>query len=340
VADLAPDVAVPGAGPRRGVPSLFGRNGVRQLVAAILTLFVISLITFFGTSLKTPEQLAKASLGRYITPAQAQAFIQTNHLDRPVYVRYVDWLGNFLQGHFGTSYITHRAVSVDVVPRLKRTLLLTLATLLFAVPIGVALGVRSARRWGKPDDLVMNVGAVVLAAFPEFVIGLFLLIVLAVDLKWLPVDSGQGLAFGSLRAQVEAYVLPTLTLVLVSVPFIMRNTRVVVRETLSAPYTRAAILHGVPRRRVIWHHAVRNAASPIMTAVAINVIYLLAGVIVVENVFDFPGLGQDLVSAVTTGDTITVQAVAMLLGAIFIVVSFATDAAANALNPLAKGERS
>lgn len=318
---------------------MFGKNGLRQVLAAILTLFVISLITFFGTSLKSPEQLAKASLGRYITPAQAQTFIQANNLDRPVEVRYVDWLGNFLQGHFGTSYITHRPVSVDVVPRLKRTLLLTLATLLFAVPVGVALGVRSARRWGKPDDLVMNVGAVVLAAFPEFVIGLFLLIVLAVDLKWLPVDSGQGLAFGSLHAQIEAYVLPTLTLVLVSVPFIMRNTRVVVRETLSAPYTRAAILHGVPRRRVIWHHAVRNAASPILTAVAINVIYLLAGVIVVENVFDFPGLGQDLVSAVTTGDTITVQAVAMLLGAIFIVVSFATDAAANALNPLNKNER-
>lgn len=313
------------------------RNGLRQLFWAVLTLFVISLITFFGTSLKSPEELAKASLGRYITPAQAQAFIQTNHLDRSLVIRYVDWLGNFVTGHFGTSYITHRPVSIDVVPRLKRTLILTIATLILAVPIGVALGVRSARRWGKPSDLALNVGAVVVSAFPEFVIGLFLLIVIGVELRWLPVDSGQGLAFGSLHAQIEAYVLPTLTLVAASVPFIMRNTRVVVRETLSAPYTRAAILHGVPRRRVVWHHAVRNAASPILNAVAINVIYLLAGVIVVENVFDFPGLGQDLVNAVTTGDTITVQAVAMLLGAIFIVVSLLTDTLAAVLNPLSKG---
>lgn len=308
-------------------------NLVRHLVGALATLLVISLITFFGTSLKSPEELAKASLGRYITPAQAQAFISTNRLDRPLVIRYVDWLGNVVRGQFGTSYITHRAVSVDVGPRLKRTLLLTVVTLLVAVPLGVGLGVRSARRWGTRQDMAMNVVAVVISAFPEFVIGLLLLIIFAVDLQWLRVDSGQGLAFGTLAEQIKAYVLPAVTLVIASVPFIMRNTRVAVREALAAPYTRAAVLHGVPRRRVVWHHAVRNAASPILNAVAINVIYLLAGVIVVENVFDFPGLGQDLVSAVGTGDTITVQAVAMLLGAIFIVVSFATDAIAGALNP-------
>lgn len=306
---------------------------VGHVLGAVATLLVISLITFFGTSLKSPEELAKASLGRYISPAQAQAFIATNHLDRPLVVRYVDWLGNVVRGQFGTSYITHRPVNVDVGPRLKRTVLLTLITLLVAVPLGVVLGVRSARRWGTRGDMAMNVVAVVISAFPEFVIGLLLLIIFAVDLQWLRVDSGQGLAFGTVAEQIKAYVLPALTLVIASVPFIMRNTRVAVREALAAPYTRAAVLHGVPRRRVVWHHAVRNAASPILNAVAINVIYLLAGVIVVENVFDFPGLGQDLVSAVGTGDTITVQAVAMLLGAIFIVVSFATDAIAAALNP-------
>jgi peptide/nickel transport system permease protein len=312
-------------------------NVVRHVVAGLVTLFVISLITFFGTSLKSPEELAKASLGRYITPAQAQAFIETNHLDRPVVVRYVDWLGNVVTGDFGTSYITHRPVSVDVGPRLKRTVLLTLLTLLVAVPVGVAFGVHSARRWGTRGDVAANALAVIVSAFPEFVIGLLLLVVLAVDLKVLPVDSGQGLAFGSFGQQAKAYVLPALTLVIASVPFIMRNTRVAVREALAAPYTRAAVLHGVPRRRVVWHHAARNAASPILNAVAINVIYLLAGVIVVENVFDFPGLGQDLVAAVGSGDTVTVQAVAMLLGAIFVVVSFGTDALATALNPGTRG---
>src|ERR1019366_8143669 len=129
-----------------------------------------------------------------------------------------------------------RPVSVDVEPRLVRTLLLALVTLLVAVPIGVALGVHSARKWGTRTDIALNIAAVVLSAFPEFVIGLLLLIVLAVKLNLLPVDSGQGLAFGSLGAQIEAYVLPSLTLVVASVPFIMRNTRVAVREALAAPY--------------------------------------------------------------------------------------------------------
>src|ERR1700753_547110 len=111
---------------RRGIH----RGCIRHLVGALVTLLVISLITFFGTSLKSPEELAKASLGRYINPAQAQAFIATNHLNRPVEVRYLDWLGNVIRGKFGTSYITHRPVSVDVGPRLKRTLLLTVITLL------------------------------------------------------------------------------------------------------------------------------------------------------------------------------------------------------------------
>jgi peptide/nickel transport system permease protein len=334
-ADPLAELAFP-EGPTSGrarVPGASRSTAVRHVLGALATLLVISLITFFGTSLKSPEELAKASLGRYITPAQAHAFIASNHLDRPVEVRYLDWVGNIVRGRFGTSYITHRPVSVDVGPRLTRTVVLTLVTLLVAVPLGVALGVRSARRWGTRQDMAMNIVAVVLSAFPEFVIGLLLLIIFAVNLKWLRVDSGQGLAFGTLAEQVKAYVLPALTLVIASVPFIMRNTRVAVREALAAPYIRAAVLHGVPRRRVVWHHAVRNAASPILNAVAINVIYLLAGVIVVENVFDFPGLGQDLVSAVGTGDTITVQAVAMLLGAIFIVVSVGTDVLAGALNP-------
>ena len=332
------DLQAPVGTTEGGARTVLGVAG-RHLVSALVTLFVISLITFFATSLKSPEQLAKASLGRYITPAQSLAFIKEYHLNRPLVVRYFDWLANFVRGNFGTSYITHRPVRLDVLPRLERTLLLTLATLVVAVPVGLATGVLSARRWGTRSDLAMNICAVVLSAFPEFVIGLFLLLLFAVDLKLLPVDSGQGLAFGTLSAQIKAYILPTATLVVASVPFIMRNTRVAVREALAAPYTRAAVLHGIPRRRVVWHHAMRNAAGPILNAVALNVIYLLAGVIVVENVFDFPGLGQDLVASVGTGDTITVQAVAMLLGATFIGVSLATDALAGALNPLVRGSR-
>lgn len=300
---------------------------------ALLTLVIISMLCYAGTSLRTPKQQAQVALGRSATASEEQAFIHSHGLDRSLPARYVSWLGNVLRGRFGDSLTTGRPVEEDVGPRLIRTLVLTLATLLLAVPIGVALGVFSARRSGRGVDIGLNVIAVVLSAFPEFVVGLGLLIVLGVVLKLLPTDSGVGIAFGSGFAVVKSYVLPTLTLVVASVPYILRNTRVAVQEALAAPYTRTGVLQGLPRRQIIWSRAMRNAASPILNAIALNVIYLLSGVIVVETVFDFPGLGQSLVNAVASGDAPTVQAEALILGGTFVLISIATDALAAMVNP-------
>lgn len=297
---------------------------------------MISLVTFFGSSFKSPTELAKASLGQYITHKQAQEFIQQNHLDRPVAERYVTWLGNLARGDLGTSAITHRRVSTDVKPRLARTLTLALVTLVIAVPVGLAAALWSARRRGRRSDVALNAGAVVVSACPEFVIGLALLLLFAVVWHLLPVDSGLGIAFGGTTAQVKAYILPTATLVIASVPFIMRTCRSSVSTVLAAPYVRAATLRGVSRRRVTWNHAMRNAAPTVLTAVGLNAVYLLSGVIVVENVFDFPGLGQALVAAVGNGDTTTVQAIGIVLGATFIMISLVMDAIATLLNPRAR----
>jgi peptide/nickel transport system permease protein len=305
----------------------------RHLAWGLVTVFLVSLVTFFGSSLKSPTELAQASLGRFITHKQTEVFIQANRLDRPLVVRYGSWLGQISRGDLGTSVITHRRVSTDVMPRLYRTLILTGLTLLLALPLGLALAIWSARRQGRPVDVVANSLAVVIAASPEFVIGLAFLLVFGVAWKILPIDSGQAIAFGSTTARIKSYVLPIATLVTVSVPFIMRTCRVAVSEVLSASYVRAATLRGVPRRRVVWNHALRNAAPTILNSVGLNAVYLLSGVIVVENVFAFPGLGQALVAAVGNGDTTTVQAIAVILGGTFVLMSTAIDTLAVALNP-------
>jgi peptide/nickel transport system permease protein len=318
------------------------RGGLRAVARhagwALLTLWVISMLCFFGTSLRTPTQQARVALGRTATPAEEKAFIHSHGLDRSLPTRYVSWLSGVVQGRFGNSLTTGRPVGEDVGPRLIRTLLLTAATLLFAIPIGISLGVFSARRSGNAADIGLNIIAVVLSAFPEFVVGIGLLILLGVVLGILPTDSGVGIAFGSTADAVKSYVLPTLTLVCASVPYILRNTRVAVHEALAASYTRSAVLQGLPRRQIVYSRAMRNAASPILNAVALNIIYLLSGVIVVETVFDFPGLGQSFVNAVASGDAPTVQAEALILGGAFVLISIATDALAAVLNPSIKAQ--
>jgi peptide/nickel transport system permease protein len=307
----------------------------RQLGAALLTLFVISIVTFAATNVKSPIDVARNALGRETSEAQLQAYVKEHGLDEPVYVRYGNWLGDFVRGDWGVSPVTNRNVREDVMPRLEKTLILSLVSLLVALPISVLLGVYMARRGGSWQDLSILIGTVVFAAMPEFVVGIALIMVFAVTLGWFPVDS-TALAFGTMGEKAEAYILPALTLVIAMVPYIARIARGAAREALAAPYTQAALLRGLPRRTVIWDHSMRNAAVPLVNAVAINLVYLLSGVIVVENVFAFPGIGQALVEAIRQGDVLTVQAIALVMGAMFIAISFLADLLVVYFNPRLK----
>jgi peptide/nickel transport system permease protein len=172
----------------------------------------------------------------------------------------------------------------------------------------------------------------VLTALPEFVIGLVLILVFGVTLKWLPIDS-TALLFGSNLSTLSSYVLPVLTMTLVTSPYTVRIARSAIRESLAAPHTRAAILSGLSRRRVIWAYAVLPASGPIINTLALNLVYLISGVVVIENVFNFPGIGRRFVEAITTGDTVTVQAVAVLMGIMFIVINFTADMLPTLANP-------
>lgn len=309
---------------RNGAGAAIVGSVLRYLVGAILTLWVISLIVFLGTNIRPAQDVARQALGRTVTPAQLQVFIERNGLDRSVPARYVSWLGNYVRGDWGRSASTDRDVRATVMPRLWRSLLLAVVAMLLAVPASLLLGIFMARRRRRRSDLATNAVLAGISALPEFVVGLALTTVFGVYLGWLPVDS-TALEYGTTSDRVLAYVLPTLTLVILVAPYVARVTRASVGDTLHASYTRAAVLRGVRPRTVLWDYSVRNAAVPILNAVAVNFIYLLGGVIVVENVFGFPGIGQLLVQSIGSADVITVQAAAMALGAVVVVVNMTTD---------------
>jgi peptide/nickel transport system permease protein len=310
---------------------------LRQTGAGLATLFIISIVAFGMMSIRTPEQVAVQVFGHQVTPQQINAFAQANELDKPLLDRYGAWLWNFAHGDMSTSYVTGLPVVDTLAPRFERTLILAVTSLLLAFPIGLTIGVFQAKRIGSKTDLTLLTGLTVLAAMPEFVVGIGLLFLFAVTLGWLPVDSATALVFASsFTSEVKAYALPVMTLVLVMIPYVARITRVSAREALGAPYTQAALLRGLSRRTVIWDHAMRNAGVPLVNVVSLSFVYLLTGVVVTETLFAFPGMGAALVQAVGTSDAFMVQAISVLMGVMLISVNLLADIAVAYLNPRLK----
>lgn len=205
------------------------------------------------------------------------------------------------------------------------------------MPLSIALGGYLAARWGTQFDVAATSGLMILRAFPEFVVGIGAILIFSVLLPVLPPESGTAIAFGTPEAIATAYILPALTLVLVAAPFLVRLIRACAREGLTAAHTRAATLRGLSRRIVIWDYGLRATAVPIISATGLTLVHLLGGTIVVENLFGFPGFGQALVSAVGTGDTVAVQAIAVVTAALFVAVSLLTDLLATLVNPRLRG---
>jgi peptide/nickel transport system permease protein len=304
----------------------------RQHVAPrIITLVLISITTFAATDALGID-VARKALGREVSPGQLAAFRKAHGLDKPLVTRYVRWLEHFVSGDWGTSPLTGRLVRSDVAPAFTYTAILAVAALIVAVPLSLALGVYTAKRPHTRRDAVFSVGTIGLASAPIYVIGILLILVFGVKLQWAPVDS-TAISFGSLRGKIEAYILPTLTVALSLVPHFSRMTRTAVRETVPASYVRAAVLRGLPRKTITTRYLLPNAAAPIINVVAIETIWLLGGVIIVENVFGLRGIGQLLVAAIGSGDLISVQAIAMLTGVLFITISLAADLLVLVFNP-------
>jgi len=309
----------------------WGRYFASRAALAALTLVLISVITFFMTNV-VPSDPARVALGKFASEEQLEIYREQQGLNRPVVSRYLHWAGNIVQGDWGTSVLTRRAVGELVGPRIVRTLILATAAMLIAVPLAFLLGVFTGLRSGGPVDFSVSLVALLLNALPEFVIGLVLLVVLAVWAGVLPIESS-GASFGSGLEAADAYILPILTLAVVLTPYMLRMVRVNVRDTLAQPFVRSAVLRGLPRRRVIWRHVVPSASLPVVNVVALSLAELIGGVVVIETVFGFPGVGKLLVDSVGGKDIPTVQAIALVIGLGYVVLNFLADGVVLALNP-------
>jgi peptide/nickel transport system permease protein len=302
-----------------------------RFLPALITLWLISIIVFASTHL-LGINVARRVLGREATPDQLAAFSKVHGLDRPILDQYTSWLSDFVKGDWGVSAASMRPVSEIVMPRMVNTLILALAAILIALPISIAFGIFMARPGSRARELTLTIANVSVAAIPVFVIGIVLIYALSVKLGWTPVDS-MGMSFGSWNDKAAAFILPTLTLVISLIPHISRLTQVSVRETMTTPYARAAVLRGLSRRTITYRHLMPNAAGPIINVVALDLIWLIGGVIIVENVFGFPGLGTLLVDSIGAGDLLVVQAVAMVFGVLFIGIGITADILVTLFNP-------
>jgi len=287
------------------------------------TLLIVSFAIFASVSL-LPGDAASALLGQFATPEAMAAIRESLGLDKPMIVRYLNWLARVLQGDFGTSAASGLRISDLIGFRLWNTLYLAAVVAAVAVPLSVLLGIVAAiRRDGFVDRAINSLGLVGIA-IPEFFIAYVLILLLAVKLHWLPSIALVSPGAGGL-AVLQAIALPALTLVLAILAHMMRMTRAALIDVFSRPYIEMAKLKGLPNWRRVIEHALPNALAPILTIIGFNLAYLVVGVIVIETIFVYPGIGQLMVDAVSKRDISLVQACGLIFAATYIIINMLTD---------------
>ena len=304
---------------------------VNRLFLGILTLFAVSILIFVCTEI-LPGDVASAVLGQGATPEALIVFRKELGLDVPAYLRYWNWLVGALHGNLGVALTNKRVIVDEVLPRLGNTLFLAGYAALIAIPLAVGLGVFSAINEGKLSDQLSNVFTLIAISLPEFFIAYLLIILMAVNVQWFPSLSTvfPGMPFGE---RVHQSTLPAITLTLLVAAHMLRMTRSSVLSVMSTPYIEMAFLKGAKRQRVITRHALPNAAAPIITVIALNLAYLVVGVVVIESVFVYPGLGQLMVDAVSKRDVPVVQACGLVFAMVFVLLNTVADILVILVNP-------
>ena len=303
----------------------------RRLGFLLLTMLVTSVVVFVMSHL-IPGDQASAVLGREASEATLRAYRAEHGLDQPLPVQYLRWLGRFLVGDWGHSAIARADILPYVMRRLGNSLRLALLTLLLAVPAAVALGVWSGVRHDRPVDTAVNVGALAVVSLPEFITSLVLIQVLAHWLGLLPASSSIR-ADSSFLTALPFLVLPALTATLVLLAYIARLMRAGVVEELKRGYVRTAVLKGLTKQEVLRRHVLRNAMMPTVTVVAISFGWLTGGLIVIENVYNYPGLGRLLVFAIDNRDLPLIQAITVVVVVAVVVANLVADLAYAYLDP-------
>ena len=303
----------------------------QRLALGLLTLFAVSLIIFLGVEL-LPGDITQAILGQSATPETVAAFRRELRLDLPPHERYIEWLGGIVQGDLGQSLANKREITELMGVRLQNTLFLAFIAAVISIPLALGLGILAALYRNTLYDRTVNVFTLSSISFPEFFVAYILILVLSVQLGWFPSISniGQELGFWD---RVYRSILPAMTLTLVVVAHMMRMTRAAIINLLASPYIEMANLKGLPRGRIIVKHALPNALAPIINVVVINLAYLVVGVVIVEVVFVYPGLGQLLIDAVRSRDIPVVQATGLLFAAAYILLNLTADVLSIVTNP-------
>ena len=308
-----------------------GRFVLRRLGFLLLTLLFTSLLIFLITQ-ALPGDVARILLGREASQQALDQLRSQLGLDRPLPVQYLSWLGDFVRGDWGTSFSTGQSVRALVLARLGNSLELAGLTLVIAVPTAVTLGVIAALYEESWIDTLISLASLSVVGLPEFITGLVLIQVFSFRLGWLPANSSIAPDTGFIAA-LPSLVLPALTATLVLLAYVARLTRASMLVELNRPYVRTAVLKGVRWRRVVVAHVLRNALLPTITVVAISFGWLISGLIVVENVFNYPGLGRLLTFAIARRDIPLIQAVALVAVLGFALANLVADILYAAFNP-------
>ena len=299
------------------------RYAMRRLLAGLLLAWVVSVLVFAATQI-LPGDAATAILGRRATPEAIASIRAELGLDRPLVAQYAHWLGDFLRGDLGDSFAARMPVTELISGRVWNTVVLAGITIVVMLPLSLALGVLAGVRSGKLSDHVITGTSLGAIALPEFVTGTLLAAFLAISLGWLPpvsiVRPGE-----SPLAQPDVLVLPVVTLLLAGLAYNIRMVRAGVVDVLRSDYVRMARLEGISERRVIWRHVLPNALAPTIQVMALTVLWLVGGVVVVETVFTYPGLGSSLVDAVGVRDLPVVQAIVMYVALLYIAINILAD---------------
>jgi peptide/nickel transport system permease protein len=303
---------------------------LQRLGLGLVTLFVISLIIFASIEL-LPGDIAEEILGQSATPESVAALRAEIGLDRPAPLRYLEWVGGVFTGDFGVSLSSRRPISELMASRIGNTLFLAAYAALIAVPLALTLGLLAALFRNSIFDRMVNIGALSSVSFPEFFLGYILIYLLAQSGLFPAVaDIRPGMA---LTEKLHAAFLPALCLTLVVTAHMMRMTRAAIINLLASPYIEMARLKGVSPLRIILRHALPNALAPIINVVALNLAYLITGVVVVEVVFFYPGLGQLLVDSVSKRDVFVVQAASLIFAGAYVLLNLLADVLATLSNP-------
>jgi len=305
---------------------------VRRLLLGLIVLLMVSIVIFAATQ-ALPGDPARAILGRSATPESLAALRLKLHLDQPVFSQYWTWLTGLLRGNLGTSLAAQEPVTTLLGPKLVNSSVLVAVAAIVSIPLSIAIGSWAAFRREKVFDTLSSNLLLVLAALPEFVVAVVLVLLLATTVSHvLPAISTIPPGSGPWN-NPSALVLPVLTLVIAVAPYVARIMRASMIEVLESDYIEMARLKGLPERTVLVRHALPNALGPVFQVIALNLAYLAGGIVVVEFVFNYTGIGGGLQEAVVNHDLPVVQALAMLIAALYVVLNLLADVATIMVTP-------